>query len=305
MRPTLQDLAPRDVVARAMVREIRAGRGIDGRDFLHLDLTHLGAELIESKLPDISGFVRTYLGIDPVKEPIPVQPTAHYMMGGIPTDVQARVVIDPQNTVLPGLYAAGECACVSVHGGNRLGTNSLVDILVFGRRGARHAAQFIADSQWPSLPPGAEDSPRARVESLRTAAGQERPAAVLRDLQQTMMDNVAIFRTAAGLAAARDALASLRQRYRQIHLDDRGSTYNTELLQALELGGLLDLAEVIVHSALAREESRGAHFREDFSHRDDANWLKHTLARLGPDGDVQREYKAVAITQFPPQERKY
>ncbi len=276
--PTLQDLAPRDMVARAMFREIREGRGIEGRNFLHLDLTHLGAAAIESKLPDISGFVRTYLGIDPVKEPIPVQPTAHYMMGGIPTDVQARVVTDPQNTVLPGLYAAGECACVSVHGGNRLGTNSLVDILVFGRRGARHAAQFIADSPWPELPPGADEASRQRVEKLRAATGQERPGAVLRDLQATMHENVGIFRTAAQLAVARDALVELRRRYRQIRLDDRGLTYNTELTLALELGGLLDLAEVMVHSALARQESRGAHFREDFPTRDDVNWLKHTLA---------------------------
>jgi succinate dehydrogenase / fumarate reductase flavoprotein subunit len=303
--PTLQDLAPRDMVSRAMYREIRAGRGIDGRNFLHLDLTHLGADVIESKLPDISGFVRTYLGIDPVKEPIPVQPTAHYMMGGIPTDVLARVVVDPQNTVLPGLYAAGECACVSVHGGNRLGTNSLVDILVFGRRGARHAAQFIADSPWPALPPEAGEASRQRVAQLRTAAGQERPGAVLHDLQEMMFADVGIFRTAAQLTAARDAVAALRQRYGQIRLDDRGLTYNTELQLALELGGMLDLADVMVHGALARQESRGAHFREDFPTRDDANWLKHTLASRSADGGVKLAYKPVTITQFQPQERKY
>ncbi len=302
--PTLQDLAPRDMIARAMSREIREGRGIDGQDYLYLDLSHLGRELIETRLPDIAGFVRTYLGIDAVRAPIPVQPTAHYMMGGIPTGLDARVLIDESGNPLPGLYAAGECACVSVHGANRLGTNSLVDILVFGRRAARDAARFIAESDWAVLPPRAEQQAQELVRQIRSANGEERPARLLDELQDTMMQNVAIFRTAKGLEAARDKITELHDRYRRIRLDDCGIEYNMDLLQAIEVRNLLDLAQVIVAGALAREESRGAHYREDFPERDDTHWLKHTLAWWRPEG-IELKYKPVTITMFQPQERKY
>jgi succinate dehydrogenase / fumarate reductase flavoprotein subunit len=302
--PTLKDLAPRDMTSRAIYQEIREGRGIDGKNYVHLDLTHLGKEVLDKKLPDITEFVRTYLGLEPLKELVPIQPTAHYAMGGIPTDVDARVVIDEKNTPLPGFYAAGEVACVSVHGANRLGTNSLVDILVFGRRGGRHAAKFVKENDWTPLPAKADEQARALVSELKNSHGKERPADIRDALQDEMMDKASVFREAKGLAAMREKLRELRERHQQVRIGDQSARYNTELLEVIELGGLLDLAEVLVESALARQESRGAHFREDFPKRDDPNWLKHTLAYKGERG-IEFKYKPVTITKFEPKERKY
>ena len=302
--PTLKDLAPRDMTSRAIYQEIREGRGIDGKNYVHLDLTHLGKEVLDRKLPDISEFVRTYLGLEPLEELVPIQPTAHYAMGGIPTDTNARVVVDEKNTPLPGFYAAGEVACVSVHGANRLGTNSLVDILVFGRRGGRHAAKFIEENNWVPLSPEAEEPAKALVSGLKNSRGKERAADIRDALQDEMMDKASVFREASGLTAMREKLRELRQRYRQVKIEDQSARYNTELLEVIELGGLLDLAEVLVESALVREESRGAHFREDFPKRDDANWLKHTLAYKSEKG-IEFQYKPVTITKFEPKERKY
>jgi succinate dehydrogenase / fumarate reductase flavoprotein subunit len=302
--PTLKDLAPRDMTSRAIYQEIREGRGIDGKNFVHLDLTHLGREVLDKKLPDITEFVRTYLGLEPLEELVPIQPTAHYAMGGIPTDVDARVVVDEKNTPLSGFYAAGEVACVSVHGANRLGTNSLVDILVFGRRGGRHAAKFIKENDWAPLPPKADEPARALVSELKNSHGKERPADIRDELQDEMMDKASVFREAKGLTAMREKLRELRERYRQLRIQDQSARYNTELLEVIELGGLLDLAEILVESGLARQESRGAHFREDFPKRDDPNWLKHTLAYKGEKG-IELKYKPVTITKFEPKERKY
>jgi succinate dehydrogenase / fumarate reductase flavoprotein subunit len=302
--PSLLDLAPRDMVSRAMYREMREGRGIDGKNYLHLDMTHLGAQVLDKRLPDITEFVRTYLGIEPKREPVPVQPTAHYAMGGIPTDTDGRVIGDEKNTPIAGYYAAGECACVSVHGANRLGTNSLVDILVYGRRGARHAARFVKENDWAPLPENADERAREQVSRLMGAKGKEQAAAIRDTLQDEMMEKASVFREAKSLEAMRDKLAELRDRYAQVKIEDRGTTYNTELLEVIELGNLLDLAEVLVESALGREESRGAHSREDFPRRDDINWLKHTLAYKTPKG-VEFRYKPVTITRFQPQERKY
>ena len=302
--PTLKDLAPRDMTSRAIYQEIREGRGIDGKNYVHLDLTHLGKEVLDKKLPDITEFVRTYLGLEPLHELVPIQPTAHYAMGGIPTDVEGRVVIDEKNTPLPGFYAAGEVACVSVHGANRLGTNSLVDILVFGRRGGRHAAKFIKENDWAPLPAKADEPARALISALKNSGGKERPADIRDALQDEMMDKASVFRDAKGLTAMREKLRELRARYRQTKIEDQSACYNTELLEVIELGGLLDLAEVLVESALARQESRGAHFREDFPKRDDPNWLKHTLAYKG-EKRVDFKYKPVTITKFEPKERKY
>ena len=302
--PTLKDLAPRDMTSRAIYQEIREGRGIDGKNYVHLDLTHLGKEVLDKKLPDITEFVRTYLGLEPLRELVPIQPTAHYAMGGIPTDVEGRVVIDEKNTPLPGFYAAGEVACVSVHGANRLGTNSLVDILVFGRRGGRHAAKFIKENDWAPLPAKADEPARALISALKNSGGKERPADIRDALQDEMMDKASVFRDAKGLTAMREKLRELRARYRQTKIEDQSACYNTELLEVIELGGLLDLAEVLVESALARQESRGAHFREDFPKRDDPNWLKHTLAYKG-EKKVDFKYKPVTITKFEPKERKY
>ena len=302
--PTLLDLAPRDMVSRAIYREIQEGRGIDGKNYVHLDMTHLGREVLDQKLPDITDFVRTYLGLEPAREAVPVQPTAHYAMGGIPTDAEARVVVDEKNTPLPGFYAAGECACVSVHGANRLGTNSLVDILVFGRRGAHHAAQFIKKNDWAPLPPRADERARGLVDQAMSGAGTERAAAIRDALQDEMMDKAGVFRDAKTLGRVPEKLRELRERYGKVKLEDRGHKYNTELLEVIELGGMIDLAEILVGGALARQESRGAHSREDFPKRDDLNWLKHTLAYQTPKG-VELRYKPVTITKFEPKERKY
>ncbi|HUI41648.1 MAG TPA: succinate dehydrogenase flavoprotein subunit [Terriglobia bacterium] len=302
--PSLKDLASRDVVSRAIYREVQAGRGIGGKNYVHLDLTHLGREVLDKKLPDITDFVRTYMGLEPATELIPIQPTAHYAMGGIPTDVEARVVIDEKNTPLPGFYAAGECACVSVHGGNRLGTNSLVDILVFGRRGGRHAARFIQENESVPLPPNPQERARAMVASLMGSSGHERAALIRDELQDEMMAKAGVFREASGLKSVRDKVRELRDRYQQVNIEDHGLKYNTELLEVIELGGLIELAETLVEGALARQESRGGHAREDFPKRDDANWMKHTLAYQSPKG-IELRYKPVTITKFQPTERKY
>jgi len=302
--PTLLDLAPRDMVSRAIYREIREGRGIHGKDYVHLDLTHLDPAVVERKLPDITDFVRTYLGIDPIKEPIPCQPTAHYAMGGIPTNVHAQVVVDAAGTPLTGLYAAGECACVSVHGANRLGTNSLVDIVVFGRRGGRHIAQHVSSLDLPPLPTEAGGRAQEEISRLSSNLGGESAATIRAELQQVMMDHVSVYREESGLKETLAAISALRSRYRKVEVTDPSLRFNTELEEALELGYLLDLAWATTVAALERRESRGAHSREDFPKRDDANWLKHSLA-FERDGTIRLETKPVAITRFQPQERKY
>jgi len=302
--PTLLDLAPRDMVSRAIYREVQQGRGIDGKNYVHLDVRHLGSEVLDQKLPDITDFVRTYLGIDPLREPVPVQPTAHYAMGGLPTDLEGRVVIDEKNTPLPGLYAAGEVACVSVHGANRLGTNSLVDILVFGRRAGRHAGKYIEENDWVPLPPSPDGPAQDLVNQVLSGNGNERAAAIRDTLQDEMMDKAGVFREAKGLEAMQQKLRELRQRYRQVKVEDGGRKYNTELLEVIELGGMIEISEALVAGALARQESRGAHSREDFPKRDDPGWLKHTLAYQTPKG-IELKFKPVTITKFEPKERKY
>jgi len=302
--PTIKDLAPRDVISRAMYLEIREGRGIGGKDFLHLDLTHVGREVIEKKLPDISDFVRTYLGIDPVKELIPIQPTAHYAMGGIPTNLDGEVVIDEKNTPLVGLYSAGECACVSVHGSNRLGTNSLVDIVVFGRRGGRAMSRHAKKNDFLPLPPDPEGRTRDRVERILRGEGRESSLEIRKVMQEEMMEKASVFRTEAGLKDCLGKIEELQKRYTEVGVQDRGKKFNTELLEVIELGNLLLLSRVTVLSALNRRESRGAHYREDYPRRDDQNWLKHTLAYKTDDG-IQFKFKPVTITKYQPKERKY
>jgi len=302
--PSLLDLAPRDIVSRAIYLEVEAGRGIGGKDYVHLDASHLGREVVESKLPDIADFTRTYLGIDPAVEPMPVQPTAHYAMGGIPTDADGRVVVDEQSTPMPGFYSAGECACVSVHGANRLGTNSLVDLVVFGRRAGRDMARFLREHDFVELPEDPTCEACDEVERLLANSGRERIADVRSDLRDLMMARVGVFRTEEGMQQALDGVRELRERYRRASIDDHGRLYNTDLLEAIELGYLLDLAEVTAASALARKESRGAHSREDYPERDDDNWLKHTLA-YQDNGDVLLRYKPVDITRFEPKPRTY
>jgi succinate dehydrogenase / fumarate reductase flavoprotein subunit len=303
--PKLMELAPRDMVSRAMYQEIRAGRGIGGKDYLYLDVRHLGRKVIEEKLPDITDFARIYQGVEPLKEPIPVQPTAHYAMGGIPTNVFSEVVRDEKNTVVPGLFAAGECACVSVHGANRLGTNSLVDLLVFGRRSGRQMARYAGTVERPRPIAEAAGPVRAQLEAIRgRKAGGESVAAIRHELADVMMDNVGVYRDAKLLTAALAKVRELKARSGAVSIADCGAVFNTELLEANELGYLLDLAEVTVVGALARTESRGAHSREDYPERDDKKWLKHTLAYQGPKGPTLK-YKPVSITRFEPKPRIY
>jgi succinate dehydrogenase / fumarate reductase flavoprotein subunit len=302
--PTLIDLAPRDIVSRAIYLEVQAGRGIDGKDYVNLDASHLGREVVEAKLPDIADFCRTYLGVDPAAEPMPVQPTAHYAMGGIPTDLDGRVLIDEKNTPLPGFYSAGECACVSVHGANRLGTNSLVDLVVFGRRAGRDMAQFIRENDFVALPPDPGCKACDEVEHLLNSTGSESAAKIREELQEVMMDNIGVFRVEDQMQAAVDKIHELQERFRRVGLQDKGKKFNTELLEAIELGYLLDLAEVTAESALARKESRGAHSREDYPERDDESWLAHTLA-YRTDRGVELKYKPVTITRFEPKPRTY
>ena len=302
--PTMKDLAPRDMVSRFIWQEVREGRGINGEDYVHLDLTHLPPGTLQAKLPDITDFVETYLGIDPEKEMIPIQPTAHYAMGGVPTDIDGRVVVDADNTVLPGLYAAGECACVSVHGANRLGTNSLLDLVVFGRRAGLQAKEYIREVGFRPLPPEPDYRARAEVDTFLSRTSGERIPDIRATLQQEMMDKASVFRTGPDLEKVSQTLVELRDAYTNAAIQDRGKIFNMDLVEAIELGCLLDCAEAIVASALARTESRGAHMREDYPERNDDEWLAHTLA-YKTSGGIRLKKKPVVITRFEPQERKY
>jgi succinate dehydrogenase / fumarate reductase flavoprotein subunit len=307
--PTIKDLAPRDMVARAMANEVREGRGCgpDGA-YVHLDLTHLEPAHIDAKLPDITEFARTYLGVEPYTEPVPVYPTAHYAMGGIPTTVNAEVLSD-NDTVVPGLYAAGEVACVSVHGANRLGTNSLLDINVFGRRAGVTAAEYAAKVGHVELPASPETTVMEMLSALRDGEGSERVAHVRAEMQATMDANAQVYRTEASLKQALSDLSGLKARYTRVIVQDKGRRYNTDLLEAVELGFLLDLAEVLVVSALARAESRGGHFREDYPTRDDVNFMRHTMAyrvvSSAGEPEIRLDYKPVTMTRYKPMERKY
>jgi len=306
--PTIKDLAPRDIVARSMVQEAREGRGAGpNKDYVLLDVTHLGKEVLETKLPDIAEFSRTYLGVEPLDEPVPVFPTCHYLMGGIPTTIDAEVLAN-NTDIVPGLYAAGECACVSVHGSNRLGTNSLLDINVFGRRAGLAAAAHANDSDFALLPGEPASTVIEMVEGLRSSTGTERVADIRVSLQNSMDLNAAVYRTEATLKQALDDIRLLKDRYLRVSVQDKGHRYNTDLLEAVELGFLLELAEVLVVGALVRTESRGGHAREDYPTRDDANWMRHTMAyKQGRElaADIRLDYKPVVQTRYQPMERKY
>ncbi|WTW97108.1 succinate dehydrogenase flavoprotein subunit [Streptomycetaceae bacterium NBC_01309] len=307
--PTIKDLAPRDIVARSMVLEVLEGRGAGpNKDYVYLDLTHLPAAQIEEKLPDITEFARTYLGVEPTTELVPVYPTAHYAMGGVPTNVEAEVLSDNE-TVVPGLYAAGEVACVSVHGSNRLGTNSLLDINVFGRRAGIAAAKYAATADYVELPENPAADVVAMLDRLVNSEGTERVAQIRSEMQETMDANAGVYRTEETLKQALSDIKALQKRYLDVSIQDKGKRFNTDLLEAVELGFLLDLAEVLVVGAANRKESRGGHAREDFQARDDAKYMKHTMAyrEVDADGDVsiRLDWKPVVVTRYQPMERKY
>ncbi len=306
--PTVKDLAPRDMVSRAIITEIREGRGIrgsDGTDYVYLDVSHLGKDVIDEKLPEITGFARTYLGVEPTKEPIPIQPTAHYAMGGIPTNVDCEVLMNEMGETVKGLYAAGECACVSVHGANRLGTNSLLDLVVFGRRGGKAIAEFLKHADYLPVDESAADNSRRIIDSVMNSTGGEKISALRTELQNSMMELCGVFRNEEGLRKMIEILGGLRERAKNISIQDKGRVFNTELLGALELQNMLDNAEATVFGAYARQESRGAHTREDHPKRDDDNWMKHTFAFKKDSSYPELKYKPVVIKRYQPMERKY
>ncbi|WP_040325032.1 succinate dehydrogenase flavoprotein subunit [Candidatus Aquiluna sp. IMCC13023] len=309
--PTIKDLAPRDMVARAMANEVREGRGGGpNKDYVFLDLTHLEPAVIDAKLPDITEFARTYLGVEPYTEQIPVFPTAHYAMGGIPTNIKAEVLSD-NDTVIPGLYAAGECACVSVHGANRLGTNSLLDINVFGKRAGQYSVEYAKTAIQVPMPENAADDVIAMIAKVRMAKGKEKIAQLRKELQETMDKNAQVFRTEETLNEALEKVQELRKRYENISIQDQGKRFNTDLLEAIELGFLLDLAEVTVIACRERRESRGAHLREDYTERDDKNFMVHSMVykqekiEKNTGTNMRIGWKPVVVTNYQPMERKY
>lgn len=323
--PGVKDLASRDVVSRAIYTEIKEGRGVDGKNYVYLDIRPetvnryaaedgrtnpdgspytITAETVLKKIPDIVDFCRVYLGVDPVTQMMPIQPTAHYTMGGIPTNKYGEVVIDGNGTTFPGLYAAGECACVSVHGANRLGTNSLLDIVVFGKHAGIKAAEYARGVEFSKLPADPEAGARAQFEALRNASGKENAFDIANEMKNVMFSDVGIYRTGSGMEQALDKLQELKERYKHIKVSDTGKVFNTELLNAWELGNMLDVAEAVTVSAINRTESRGGHAREDYPERDDKNWLRHTLISR-KNGKLEISYKPVVITKFEPKARVY
>ncbi len=304
--PTVKDLAPRDLVSQCIYKEIREGRGINGKDYVHLDMTHVGTEVLEKKLPEITTFSRTYLGVDPVKQPIPISPTCHYAMGGIPTNADGQVERAERGTTVPGLYAIGECACVSVHGANRLGTNSLLDLVVFGRRAGIHMAESIQqDKKKAPLPDNPEKKTREMLDEVLSRTGGESCVSVRSALQESMMKNVSVFRNEETLTEALSDLRELRKRARTVTVRDKGKRFNTELLDAVEISFMVDYAEAIAAGAQHRKESRGAHSREDYVDRDDDNWLKHNLFHSDGEGNFEFTYKQVKLGRFEPKLRVY
>jgi succinate dehydrogenase / fumarate reductase flavoprotein subunit len=304
--PTIKDLAPRDMVSRAIYQEIKEGRGGGPNgDWAYLDISHLDPKVIEEKLPDITEFARIYLKVEPTKEPVPIQPTAHYAMGGIPTDTDGRVVVGSDEEVVPGLYAAGECACVSVHGANRLGTNSLLDLVVFGRRAGDDAARYVEEASLAPVEKGAETPALEQLNAILTRTTGDNAGDIRSELQDSMFDLAFVVRSEESLSKMREILGGLRERYERVAITDKGAVYNTDLMETVELGYLLDCADALVAAALDRTESRGAHYREDHPLRDDANWLKHTLAYRERDGTIRIDFKPVKMGPYVPMERKY
>ncbi len=294
--PEKMELAPRDILARGIETEIKEGRGINGEDYVYLDLKHLGAEKIKEKLPLIRELSIDAVGVDPIEEPIPIAPTAHYSMGGIFVGLDC-------STPLPGFFAAGECSCVSIHGANRLGTNSLLECVVFGKRGGKSAAEHAKNVSSPDISSNPEEEERRKMERLMERDGKN-PSKLKEKLQNIMRNNVYIFREEQSLSDALGKIKEIKKESEEMGIDDESENFNTDYTAALELESLIDIALTVTGGALAREESRGSHYRTDYEERDDENWLKHTMAHL-VDGGLDLHYEDVEITEFEPKERKY
>ena len=304
--PNSMEIAPRDVVSRAITTEIMEGRGIDGKDYVFIDLRHLGKDAILEKLPQIRELAMDFVGVDCIDAPIPIQPTCHYSMGGIPTNKEGQVIADVNNNPVQGLFAAGECACVSVHGANRLGGNSLLDAVYFGSRvGKEILKQLDNGVEYVHLPENPADRVISRFNKLYESKGKEKIIEIRDKLQETMMENCGVYREAEQLKKQVEIINELKTRVKDISLQDKGKIFNTELLKAAELQNLVEFSEVIVHGALLREESRGSHSRTDFAKRDDEKWLKHSLYWKQDSGPPKCDFKPVVITKYQPQERKY
>ena len=303
--PSIKDLAPRDIVSRSIYEEIKAGRGIGGKDFVHLDLTHLGRGLLDKKLPDVTGFARTYLNIEPSREPIPVKPTTHYAMGGIPTDIDGRVLLDSKGSVMDGLFACGECACVSVHGANRLGTNSLLDLVVFGKRAGQKASLYADSMELSELPSDSGESSESLLQGIRGNSRGPKVYEIRNKMQEIMMDYCSVFRNKKGMEKCVSLLAELKDDFKKITISDKSNFYNYEMMAAFELSCMLDVSEATLHGALIRKESRGAHSREDYPERDDKNWLKHSLCYKNKNENPRFDFKSVDLGKFEVKERVY
>ena len=314
--PSAKDLASRDVVSRAMTMEIRAGRGVGPKkDHIFLHLNHLPPEVLHERLPGISETAKIFAGVDVTKQPIPILPTVHYNMGGIPTNYHTEVLTlkDGKQTIVPGLMAIGEAGCVSVHGANRLGSNSLLDLVVFGRAAAYRAAEIIkAGMPHKKLKPEILDPIISRLDKIRNAKGDISVADLRLKMQKTMQDHAAVFRTEEVLEEGQKMMDGIRKEYGNISVTDRSMIWNSDLVEAMELANLIDQAVLTVHGALNRKERRGAHAREDFPERDDKNWMKHTLLWLEENGRVKIDYKPVVLTTLtdevnpvPPVKRVY
>ncbi len=305
--PEKMELAPRDLVSRSEQTEINEGRGVNGKDYVYLDMRHLGREKILSRLPQVREIALNYLKVDMIDTPVPIQPTAHYSMGGIPANINTEVIRDAKGSIVSGLYAAGEASCLSLHGANRLGTNSLQEASTFGRIMGISASKFLLSAGFEELPKDHTANATKKIDSLMNGKGKEKHANIRTDLQENMSHYAGVFRNEKELKKLKKIVKDLQGRYKKVTIDDKGNAYNMDLFEAFELGNLLSFAEVIVEGALARKESRGAHFRTDFPKRDDKKWMKHTLAWKTSKGvKLDHNRKAVVfMDRFPPLERKY
>jgi len=305
--PSKMELGPRDIVSRSEQTEINEGRGAGpNKDYVLLDLRHLGKNKIMERLPQVYNLAKDFIGVDCIEDPVPIQPTAHYSMGGIPADNDCQVYLDEKGQHVQGFFVAGECSCTSVHGANRLGTNSLLEALVFGRRAGKKMLDVVPGLTQADVNEEREiEAARKEIEVLYAGDGSEDLSTIREELKAIMTYKAGVYRCAEDMQQAQSEITSLRERFRNVQVKDRGTNFNLNLLDALELSNMLEYSELIVDGGLAREESRGAHFRTDFPTRDDVNWMQHTLAFRTDDGGHELRYKPVTVTRFQPEERKY